>query len=73
MFIHHLDETDELIWASERDGWNHLYLFDAIDGSLKRQLTSGDWVVRGVDRVDEEAREVWFHASGIHPEQDPLL
>ena len=71
MFVHHLDDTRELIWASERDGWNHLYLFDNVDGSFKRQLTTGSWVVRGVDRVDEEAREVWFRAVGIHPEQDP--
>ena len=56
---------------SERDGWNHLYLFDAATGRLKNQVTKGEWVVRGVDRVDEEKRQVWFRAGGIRPGQDP--
>ena len=66
-----LDATGELIWMSERDGWNHLYLMDAATGAVKRQLTRGRWVVRGVDHVDETAREVWFRAMGVHRGQDP--
>ena len=38
---------------SERDGWNHLYLYDGATGQVKNQITKGQWVVRGVDRVDE--------------------
>ena len=56
---------------SERDGWNHLYLYDARTGTVKNPITHGPWVVRGVDRVDEKARQVWFHAGGIRPEQNP--
>ena len=70
-FLHYLDAADELIWMSERDGWNHLYLYDGKTGEVKRQITKGDWVVRKVDRVDEEGRVVWFWACGIHPGQDP--
>jgi dipeptidyl-peptidase 4 len=70
-FLHRLEATDELIWASERDGWNHLYLYDAAAGTLKNQITRGQWVVRGVDRVDAEARQIWFRAGGIIPDQDP--
>ena len=55
----------------ERDGWNHLYLIDARTGDVKNQITKGEWVVRGVDRVDEEKRQIWFRAGGIYPEQDP--
>ncbi len=66
-----LDATGELLWMSERDGWNHLYLFDARTGKLKNAVTSGPWVVRGVDHVDEERREIWFRAGGIRPGQDP--
>jgi dipeptidyl aminopeptidase/acylaminoacyl peptidase len=58
---------------SERDGWNHLYLFDAATGKLKNQVTKGEWVVRAVDRVDEDKRQVWFHAGGMRPGQDPYL
>jgi len=71
VFTHFVDGTDELIWMSERDGWNHLYLYDARTGVVKNQITSGLWVVREVDRVDEEARQIWFQAGGIHPDQDP--
>ena len=34
---------------SERDGWNHLYLYDGATGQVKNQITKGEWVVRGVD------------------------
>lgn len=70
-FSHYLDETGEIIWMSERDGWNHLYLYDAASGRVKNQITKGEWVVRGVDRVDDKARQVWFRAGGIVPGQDP--
>jgi dipeptidyl aminopeptidase/acylaminoacyl peptidase len=70
-FAHYADKTNEIVWMSERDGWNHLYLHDARTGQVKNQITQGPWVVRGVDRVDEESREVWFRAGGIYPEQDP--
>jgi dipeptidyl-peptidase 4 len=70
-FVHWLDDTDELIWMSERDGWNHLYLYDAKTGAVKNQVTRGNWVVRGVERVDSEKRQVWFRAGGIRAGQDP--
>jgi dienelactone hydrolase len=61
----------ELIWSSERDGWKHLYLIDGGHGGVKRQLTSGSWVVRDVVRVDERTRWVYFTAGGREPDQDP--
>jgi len=60
-----------VLWMSERDGWNHLYLYDAKTGRVKNQVTKGEWVVRGVERVDAEKRQVWFRASGIRLGQDP--
>jgi dipeptidyl-peptidase 4 len=70
-FSYYTHDTDEIIWMSERDGWNHLYLYDARTGAVKNPLTSGQWVVRGVDQVDPERRCVWFRAGGVYPEQDP--
>lgn len=70
-FAHHLQGSGEIVWMSERDGWNHLYLYDAKAGQVKNQITRGPWVVRGVDRVDEEKRQIWFRAGGIRPGQDP--
>ena len=63
--------SKEILWMSERDGWNHLYLFDAKTGYMKHQITRGDWVVRGVEKVDEEKRQIWFRASGRDVSQDP--
>jgi dipeptidyl aminopeptidase/acylaminoacyl peptidase len=70
-FCRFVDATNEILWMSERDGWNHLYLYDAQTGCVKNQITKGPWVVRDVERVDEANREIWFRAGGIHPEQDP--
>jgi dipeptidyl aminopeptidase/acylaminoacyl peptidase len=73
VYTKYLDETDEILYGSERDGWKHLYLIDAKTGAIKNQITNGEWVVRAVDRVDEEKREIWFRASGRNPGQDPYL
>ncbi|MFZ2339249.1 MAG: prolyl oligopeptidase family serine peptidase [Bacteroidales bacterium] len=58
------EESGEIIWASERDGWNHLYLYDSGTGEVKNQITSGSWMVRDVTRVDEKNRQIIFQASG---------
>ncbi|MFK7789777.1 MAG: prolyl oligopeptidase family serine peptidase [Phycisphaeraceae bacterium] len=70
-FLYLFDSEDEIVWMSERDGWNHLYLYDWKTGKVKRQITQGPWVVREVDRVDRRGRQIWFWAGGIHEGQDP--
>jgi len=70
-FASYLDDTNEILWMSERDGWNHLYRIDSQTGNVKNQVTKGEWVVRGVDRVDVEKRQIWFRAGGIRAGQDP--
>jgi dipeptidyl-peptidase-4 len=50
------------LWTSERDGWNHLYLYGA-DGALKRQLTEGTWQINGVVGMDEGEGTVFFRAN----------
>ncbi|GLH71710.1 peptidase [Geothrix limicola] len=70
-FLEFLDDTHELVWMSERDGWNHLYLYDSQDGRLKGQITRGAWPVRAVEQVDPKTRRVTFTAGGLHPGQDP--
>ena len=61
----------ELIWMSERDGWNHLYLYEAKKGTVKHQITKGTWMVRRVEGIDSTKREIMFSAMGVHPGQDP--
>src|SRR5262249_56416981 len=68
-----LENSAELIYTSERDGWRHLYLIDARTGEIKNPVTKGSYVVRGIDRVDESKRQVWFRASGKDPDQDPYF
>jgi dipeptidyl-peptidase-4 len=72
-FTHYIDDTDELIWMSERDGWNHLYLIDQSNGNVKQQITQGEWVVRKVERVDIEQRQLWLQISGCFAGQDPYF
>jgi dipeptidyl aminopeptidase/acylaminoacyl peptidase len=66
-----INETEEFLWASERDGWNHLYLYDLETGVLKNQVTQGEWVVNTIERVDVETRRIWFRGYGMVPGQDP--
>ncbi|WP_446742635.1 prolyl oligopeptidase family serine peptidase [Silvibacterium acidisoli] len=73
IYRHEIDDGKEIIWASERDGWEHLYLLDGATGAIKNQITHGEWVVRSVDRVDEKNRVIWFSASGRHPDEDPYF
>jgi len=70
LFVHYLDDTNEAIGMSERNGWNHLYRVNLKTGEAKN-ITDGKWVVRGVDHVDEKERVVWFRALGMHPNEDP--
>ena len=72
-YRHDLADGKEIIWASERDGWEHLYLYDGITGKVKNQITRGDWLVRNVDYVDEDKRQIWFEAGGMIPGQDPYF
>ncbi len=73
MFLHRIEATGEAIWMSERSGWRHLYLVDERAGGVKNAITSGEWVVRGVERVDEQNRQVWLRVAGIHAGQDPYF
>jgi len=63
----YLAKTNEIIWFSERDNWGHLYLYDALTGKLKNQITKGDWVVTKLLKVDEKKRELYFMVDGREP------
>ena len=54
------------LWSSERSGARHLYLY-AADGTLIRQVTSGDWPVAGIAGLDEARGVVLFTASKVSP------
>ena len=72
-FREDVDDGREVLWTSERDGWNHLYLYDGRTGKVKNQITKGPWVVRSIAGVDAKARQVYFLASGVDPQKDPYF
>jgi dipeptidyl-peptidase-4 len=72
-FFRLIHDGEEILWSSERSGWNQLYLYNGKTGQLDNAVTQGDWVVRQISYVDEKAREVYFLASGREKAEDPYL
>ncbi len=68
-----VEKSDELLWRSERDRWGHLYLLDASTGAVKNQITKGNWVVRTIEFVDEDKRQLVFSANGMNSAEDPYF
>jgi dipeptidyl aminopeptidase/acylaminoacyl peptidase len=68
-----LADGKEVVWMSERDGWNHIYLIDGATGTVKTQITRGAWPVRHVLKIDEEKRQMWFSAGGMDAGKDPYF
>jgi dipeptidyl-peptidase-4 len=72
-----LQKAPQFIWASSRDGFQHLYLYGN-DGKLLRQLTSGEYMVVGespeaaIRAVDERTRHVYFTANLASPVERQL-
>ncbi|MEO9934968.1 DUF885 family protein [Rhodopirellula bahusiensis] len=69
----YLEDTNEVIWVSEKDGYQHLYLVDLAGENEIQPITSGEFVVRGIENIDEENRVLDLVVSGVHEGQDPYL
>jgi len=61
-----INGNEQFIISSERDGFNHIYLFN-MDGSLSRQLTSGNWDVTEVYGYDENKKRVFYQSAESSP------
>ncbi|MGJ8656948.1 MAG: prolyl oligopeptidase family serine peptidase [Akkermansiaceae bacterium] len=70
-YRHDVAGGKEIIWSSERDGWNHLYLYDGVTGEVKNQITKGEMTVHDVEYVDEDKRRILFTAGGEVEGVDP--
>ena len=68
-----LQDGKRIVWTSERDGRNHIYLYDRQKGQLIRQVTKGEYYVRGIQHVDEKAGIIYFSACGMNKGEDPYL
>jgi dipeptidyl-peptidase-4 len=73
---YYIDITDDMtfledgkcfIWTSEKDGFNHIYMYE-LDGKLKRQLTKGNFDVTRFYGVDEKRKTIYYQAA----EESPL-
>ncbi|MFA6949306.1 MAG: S9 family peptidase [Lentimicrobiaceae bacterium] len=64
--------NEQFIWQSQRDGFNHLYLYN-INGQLMKQMTSGKWVITEMLGFDEPAKGIFFTSTAISPTQDQLF
>ncbi len=69
----YLDDSDEIIWYSERDDYGHLYLYDAESGKLKNRITQGEFVVTKVSYIDEKDNEIYFLANGRNRDENPYF
>nr|WP_315157946.1 S9 family peptidase [uncultured Flavobacterium sp.] len=66
----YVDVTDNLtflqdnsfIWTSEKDGFNHIYLYDKT-GKLKNQVTKGNWEVTSYYGFDEKAKTIFYQST----------
>ena len=63
---HFIKGGSQFLWLSERDGFEHLYLYSA-DGKLQQRLTEGPWMVTSLDAVDEAAGNVYFTSTEVSP------
>lgn len=64
--IRYVDDSDELIWWSERSGWGHFYLYSR-DGKLKNAITSGGWRASAIVAIDGKNRLLYFRGNGREP------
>ncbi len=62
----YLADGKSFIQTSERSGYKHLYLYD-INGSLVKQLTSGNWEVTDIVGIDEKKQVIYFTSSMVSP------
>lgn len=72
-FRHDLKDGKQMIWMSERDNWNHLYMYNRITAQPDYQITKGEWYVREVLWVDEDNRQIYFSANGMEAGEDPYF
>ena len=60
---------NQFIYQSQRDGYNHLYLFDTTGKEVK-QLTQGEWIVKSILGFNEKSKEIIITSTEISPLQE---
>lgn len=65
-------DPSKFLWWSERDGFNHLYLYD-ISGKLIKQITKGDFVITGINGFDKKEENVYVTTTVKNPAERHLM
>ncbi|MDE5635309.1 MAG: prolyl oligopeptidase family serine peptidase, partial [Muribaculaceae bacterium] len=73
IFRHMLSDGKRIIWSSERDNYNHLYMYDRATGQPVCQITRGPWYVREIIDIDEQGEKIYFSANGVNTDEDPYF
>ena len=74
-WVEHFDQLrflnggKDVLWMSERNGWSQLYLMPTGGNSAPRQLTTGEFDVFGVQRIDTIGKWIYYTASPDNPTQ----
>ena len=66
--LYFLKDSEQFIWTSERDGWNHVYLYN-MDGTVAYQLTGGEYDVTNFYGLDEANGMIYYQAAQRKPMQ----
>ncbi len=59
------DET-KFLWFSQRDGFNHLYLYD-VEGNLIKQVTQGKWLITNFNGFDKSSKYIFITSTKESP------
>jgi dipeptidyl-peptidase 4 len=60
------NSNDNFLWFSQRDGFNHLYLYDT-EGNFIRQVTQGKWLVNSLDGFDKTGKNIFVSTTKDSP------
>ena len=64
--LYFLENGKEFLWTSEKDGFNHIYLYD-LSGKLIRQITTGNFEVQEILGVDNKKQMIYYMSSEVTP------
>lgn len=64
-------DATKFIYQSQQDGYNHLYLYDT-EGKLIKQLTSGNWLVKGLIGFNKKNKSAFIQTTEVSPLQSNI-
>jgi dipeptidyl aminopeptidase/acylaminoacyl peptidase len=66
-----INNGQDLLFWSERDGWGHYYVYDTNTGAVKNRISEGEFVSMSVDGWDDKTRTLYITAVGREKGEDP--